>query len=554
MTSPGISAVLSPELGKYHLIAELARGGMCNVYLAIAQGPGGFHKLLVVKELRPEFAEDETYVAMFLEEARLAARLTHPNIVQTNEVGSDGNRHYMIMEYLDGRSLYRVAKRLAMHGELPVGAHLRVISETLRGLHYAHELPGFDGEPLGIVHRDVSPLNVLVTFDGQVKLLDFGIAKAVDSALETQAGILKGRIAYMAPEQARGGQVDRRADVYAAGVMIWEAVARRRLWRAMGDVEILTRTLGEGPPRLRAICPAAPSDLDALCARAMSSSPADRHPTAAALFEDLEEHLARRDDAMSMREIGDLLSRTFEPERLRMKAIIEDTLSRTRSAPRSGVVPTLRVRPLGSGAPSVTPTRGPGDDLASVASFLAATPSDQLPAGRSTRSISAFRSPRPTVPDRPARPRGHGKHAAIAAGTLAAACLCLVLAIVHGREDGQRGGTAALPPEPTAAPAGTAQRALDPVLPATPSAVGSAVQGRTIVNDPTPAPRYAPTPRWVPTVQRAPRYDSAELGRTVPASADTPAGAAAGAHQEVDPGGGRAPLRPIVTSNPYSAQ
>ncbi len=154
----------APEIGEYQLIAELARGGMGNVYLALAHGPGGFSKLLVVKELKPQLADDETYVAMFLDEARLAARLSHPNVVQTNEVGSDGTHHYMVMEFLDGRSLYRIAKRLK--GGFPLGAHLRVISEALIGLQYAHEMREFDGEPMGIVHRDVSPLNVFVTFAG----------------------------------------------------------------------------------------------------------------------------------------------------------------------------------------------------------------------------------------------------------------------------------------------------------------------------------------------------------------------------------------------------
>ena len=188
------------------------------VHLAASHGPGGFNKLLVVKELKPELSRDDTYVSMFLDEARLAARLAHPNIVQTIEVGSEGSRHYMVMEFLDGRSLHRTIRRFRDHGGLPLGAHLRVIAESLLGLHHAHELVDFDGQPLDIVHRDVSPLNVFVTFDGQTKVIDFGIAKSVDSSLETKTGILKGRVAYMAPEQAWGQEVDRRADVYSAGV------------------------------------------------------------------------------------------------------------------------------------------------------------------------------------------------------------------------------------------------------------------------------------------------------------------------------------------------
>jgi serine/threonine-protein kinase len=332
------------ELGKYTLVAELARGGMGIIHLAVAHGPGGFNKLLAVKELKPELADDQNYVVMFLEEARLAARLTHPNIVQTNEVGSEGHRHYMVMEFLDGRSLHRVVRRLADRGGLPVAAHLRVIAESLLGLHYAHELREFDGQPLGIVHRDVSPLNVFVTFDGQTKVIDFGIAKAVDSSLETQTGVLKGRVAYMAPEQAWGAKVDRRADIYSAGVMLWEAAAGRRLWPGMSDVEILTRVLREGAPRLRSVCPDAPDDLDAICQRAMTKQADDRYETATELLEDLDAHLASRDDQMTMREIGALVSGAFADERRRMNAAIEETLVRVRTGPRSGVIPTLDAR------------------------------------------------------------------------------------------------------------------------------------------------------------------------------------------------------------------
>jgi serine/threonine-protein kinase len=533
MTSIGTAdAVLTPELGRYRLVAALARGGMGNVYLAVAQGPGGFHKLLAVKELRSEFADDDTYVAMFLEEARLAARLTHPNIVQTNEVGSDEGRHYMVMEYLEGRSLYRLARRRGRERGLPVGAHLRVIADTLLGLHYAHELRGFDGEPAGIVHRDVSPLNVLVTFDGQAKVLDFGIAKAADSALETQAGVLKGRIAYMAPEQALSANVDRRADVYSAGVMIWEAAAGRRLWPEMSDVEILTRTLGEGAPRLRSARPDAPVDLDALCARAMAKDPNDRYPTAAALLADLNQHLWRRHDAMSMREIGESISRTFEAERQQLNAVIEEALAHTRGPARSGVMPTPKARSSGAGAQSAAHLAS-RDDLASIPSLLAATPS---------RSVAA-------VP--PAPRRWRRERVAVVAGTLAVAGLAFgVLRRIE--------------------PVLTASQATSPPSPPTPSAIASRPEpggtGLTVpaVTVATPVDTLAPhgpalptrgtaSPRWAPA-SRAPRSAPQEAARPTSPPPEAAAGSPAVARPDVDPGGGRAPLRPIVTTNPYGAQ
>jgi hypothetical protein len=329
---------LVPELGKYHLVAELARGGMGIVHLAASQGPGSFNKLLVIKELKPELAGEDAFVTMFLEEARLAARLTHPNIVQTIEVSSEGSRHFMVMEFLDGRSLHRLIGRFKDQGGFPVAAHLRLIAESLLGLQYAHDLQDFDGQPLGIVHRDVSPLNLLMTFDGQAKVLDFGIAKSIDSSENTQTGVLKGRVAYMAPEQALCLRVDRRADVYSVGVMLWEAAAGRRLWPGMNDVEILSKHLREGPPRLSKVRPDVPRDLEAICARAMERRPEDRYESAAAMLEDLEAHLAARNDVIPLRAIGPLVGRAFAEERRRMSTLIEETLARVRSGPRSGVM------------------------------------------------------------------------------------------------------------------------------------------------------------------------------------------------------------------------
>ena len=191
--------------GRYRLIAELGQGGMATVYLAVSVGTPGFRKLAVVKLLRPEIAVDQEFVQMFLDEARLCARLSHPNIVQTYDVGVDEVGHLMAMEYLDGVSLHAAASKLGKTGgPLTFSMQARVLLDVLEGLRYAHELKDYDGRSLDIVHRDVTPHNIFVTFDGQVKLLDFGIAKAATSSVKTATGVIKGKLTYMAPEQARG--------------------------------------------------------------------------------------------------------------------------------------------------------------------------------------------------------------------------------------------------------------------------------------------------------------------------------------------------------------
>ena len=331
--------VVRAQLGKYQLVAEIARGGMGIVYLAVAQGPARFSKLLVVKELKPELVEDETFLEMFLEEARLAARLSHPNIVQTYEVGEENKRHYIVMDYLDGMTLARVLRRKP--ALFTQNMHLRVICEILAGLHYAHTLTDFDGTDLGIVHRDVTPQNVFITFDGTAKVVDFGIAKALDSGIETRTGILKGKPAYMAPEQI-GGDVDRRADVFSAGVMIWEAIAGQRMWAKKGDVEVLTSMLKGEVPSLREHVPGVPDELARIVERALAKDREDRHESAAALQHELEAYLST-DPTATMREVGRVVGDLFSEERTTTRATIDAHLARLRTdgPPASEKLPSL---------------------------------------------------------------------------------------------------------------------------------------------------------------------------------------------------------------------
>jgi eukaryotic-like serine/threonine-protein kinase len=334
----------SSNLGKYRLIAELGHGGMAEVFLAVVRGPAGFNKLVVIKQIRPQLAEDPEFLGMFLDEARLAARLSHPNVVQTNEVGQEGERYFIAMEYLEGQPLNRVLHRLQRAGGLPLGMHLRIISEVLSGLHHAHELTDYDGTALGVVHRDITPHNIFVTYDGQVKVVDFGIAKALNSSSETRTGVLKGKVAYMAPEQARGERVDRRADIYSVGVLIWEAVTGKRMWKGVPDITILQRLLNGELPPARAHKADLSEKLEQIIGKAIAHQREDRYTTALDLQADLDAYVETLEERGNAKEIGKLITKQFEADRSKIKAIIDEQL-RTKAAP-PGVEPRNNNLPI----------------------------------------------------------------------------------------------------------------------------------------------------------------------------------------------------------------
>jgi serine/threonine-protein kinase len=328
------------SLGKYRLIAELGHGGMAEVYLAVVRGPAGFNKLVVIKQIRPQLAEDPEFLGMFLDEARLAARLSHPNVVQTNEVGQEGERYFIAMEYLEGQPLNRIVHRLQKTGGLPLPMHLKLVADALAGLHHAHELTDYDGTPLGVVHRDVTPHNVFVTYDGQVKVVDFGIAKALNSSSETRTGVLKGKVAYMAPEQARGERVDRRADIFSLGVMLWEAVTGKRLWKGVPDITILQRLLSGEIPSPRSVNPEVPEKLEAIILKALAHQREDRHETAADLQVAIEKYLEEANEHVHSRDIGKAISKAFEADRAKIKGIIDEQL-RPKGAGESNALPII---------------------------------------------------------------------------------------------------------------------------------------------------------------------------------------------------------------------
>jgi eukaryotic-like serine/threonine-protein kinase len=295
------------SLGRYEIVGFLASGGMAEVFLARVRGPSGFERPVVLKRMLPHLTRQASFVNMFLDEARILARVRHPSVVQVQELTNEGGELFMVMEYLEGETLAGLSRRLIARGEAldpAIAAH--VIAEACAGLHAAHELRSDDGLSLGVVHRDVSPQNLFVTFAGSVKILDFGIAKAQDRVTRTETGDLKGKLDYMSPEQCMSKDVDRRSDVFSLGVVLYELLTLRRLYKRptpLATLKAITEEPVVPPSRLASSCPKA---LDSICLRALARDPGERYATAADMRRDLlvamratadeglpEEHLAQ---------------------------------------------------------------------------------------------------------------------------------------------------------------------------------------------------------------------------------------------------------------------
>jgi eukaryotic-like serine/threonine-protein kinase len=391
---------LGHDLGKYRLIAEIARGGMGVAYLAVLRGPEGFRKLVVVKELRRELRDTRAWVTMFMNEARLAARLNHPNIVQTIEVGTDGSRRFIAMEYLDGQPLQQLVQRALKHAmRLPLRIHLGILLDLLAALEYAHGLADFDGTPLGLVHRDVSPHNVIVTYEGQIKLVDFGISKTASGLEQPRAGVVHGKVRYMAPEQAAGARVDRRADVFAVGAMLWEAIVGRRPWEGQPDAAVLQSLITGAVPHVRDAWPDIDPALAAIVERAMTFDADARYPTALAMREDLERYIdTRRMAPPSARALGTSVLRLFAEDRERRQALIDTQLRALNGGDHGSppsdkiamIVPVSRVP-----APAVLETStlsspsSEGTPSSTAASSVALPPSRSVSTASTVLSIAA---------------------------------------------------------------------------------------------------------------------------------------------------------------------
>jgi eukaryotic-like serine/threonine-protein kinase len=401
------------RVGRYVLLLPIASGGMGTVYLARTRGLGGFERDVALKLSHPQLRSPEFTVAL-LDEAVLAGGIRHPNVVSVLDVGEDPHGLYVVMEYVEGDSLSGLARRARHAGTpLPPSVVLRLVDDALVGLHAAHELTDPDGHNIGLVHRDFSPQNILVGIDGLAKLTDFGVAKALGRVSNTMSGAIKGKIGYMSPEQARGDALDRRVDVWAAGVVAWELLSGLRLYKNVSDAVALLKIVSERPPRLRFVRPDIAPELDEVVARALEPDLDKRFQDADSFARELARAARETVGLAERREVAECVAGLLAPliadRREKVKKIVE-------LKEQMGLLTRL---PRARG----TPSRAGASDSASFPSMdLGSSPSQwdvpAEPLQTDSISIASTRNARPV----PAR-KPNTRSLLIAAGAVLAAAL-----------------------------------------------------------------------------------------------------------------------------------
>lgn len=351
--APAETLALPRTFGRYTLFEEVGKGGMAQIYLARAETELGATRLAVVKQILPAFADDPRFAEMLIHEAKLAARLGHRRIVQVFDLGKHDQHLYIAMEYVEGFDLNSLLRQCTEKKvALPAPHALGIVADVLEGLDYAHRRTGDDDEPLGIVHRDVSPSNVLISYEGEVKLCDFGIAHANDLVKEGASEALKGKAGYMSPEHARGEALDARADVFAAGIILWELLAGRRLYRPKSEVPLVEQAKAADIPALPDKGVPKHAELEKIVRRALAKDREDRYPSAAAMLRDLEAYLADSGLLASRLKLGEWIATSFGTETVEKRRASERRLPKSVPPPRS----SERVR---AGTPAASSTSIP---------------------------------------------------------------------------------------------------------------------------------------------------------------------------------------------------
>jgi serine/threonine protein kinase len=348
--------VFPETLGRYQLLALLATGGMAEIYLARQTGIQGFNRLVVVKRVLPQLAQDNNFLQMFFDEARIAAHLNHPNIVQIFDLGNEGGQYFIAMEYLEGESLaYLVSEAKKTDKVMPNEIAAGIVSQICDGLGYAHKLCDETGQPMNIVHRDINPQNIIVMFSGQVKLVDFGIAKAALQEHNTTVGTLKGKLSYMSPEQCRSQPLDASSDVFSLGILFWELLTHTRLFRRRNEIDTINAIIADEIPLVRRLQPDVPKELESIVRRALQRNPAKRYANAAEMGAALRNVIRIHSEEVSKEDISIFIEKVFG-DRARTKRRLLDEIRRN-----NGDEITLGLLKPGS-AESI-----PGEFLASAA-------------------------------------------------------------------------------------------------------------------------------------------------------------------------------------------
>jgi serine/threonine protein kinase len=499
---PGSQASASPPLlhpyGQYVLVRKLAEGGMAEIFLAKLLGADGFERNVVIKRMLSNLSSIPDFVEMFRDEARLAAKLSHPNIIQIHELGFIEGCYYICMEYLAGEDFSTTLRHAGKKRQYtPMPITLRVLVDAARGLHYAHDFTNEEGQPLHIVHRDISPSNLYVTYQGQVKVLDFGIAKAASRVVQTRTGVVKGKYIYMAPEQAQGKEVDRRADVFSLGVSLYESLTNVRPFARENDLAILNALLQGDfmpPAQLRRDIP---PELEAVVLKALALKPEDRFATAADFADAIEHSVKAKVPLATHKELSEYLRTQFGEERFAAKTRIPTLASLSAMSAQMGVTPPKSVVFASSGQ-------------------LAAAPGSKSQPPRRDSSTSIV-----PPPDTARTAAGRPRRERLLLGVVAGA----VLLLGGGGFAAWRGLTKPATPELVATPAPTVTPPpveSAPAVPPEPAAVAAVAPAETSAPSATPEPGTAaenPAPEAVTppeeTEDKAPVQPKDATGKTV---------------------------------------
>ncbi|HEY5950422.1 MAG TPA: serine/threonine-protein kinase, partial [Kofleriaceae bacterium] len=299
--------------GKYLLLDRISVGGMAEVFKAKSYGVEGFEKIIAIKRILPTMGEDRDFIKMFIDEAKIAGQLAHANICQIFELGRIDGSHFIAMEYIWGKDLLQIQNRLRKTKQpMPIQMASFVIAKVLEGLDYAHRKRDPLGRPLEIVHRDCSPQNVLVSYEGEVKVIDFGIAKATSRNSRTMAGVLKGKFGYMSPEQVRGLPLDRRSDIFAIGTMLYECLTGERLFQGETDFSTLEKVRNVDIAAPRAVNPAIPEAVERIILKALAKDVEDRYQWCSEMLADLQAYLMSQDVVFTAKSLSSWLKEVFQ--------------------------------------------------------------------------------------------------------------------------------------------------------------------------------------------------------------------------------------------------